>query len=278
MKAARGVHSGSTLTAFVAIFLLPGLERGDMRRHQFFLGVAALSVAGMLVSACSGGASDAPEIEPIPTSEGVDAQAGSAAGTGSDDGRSEADASRTDPDAEPEEGESEGDAEVEPDRAEVDVSVIPDEITPEYVEAVLAELEQLYADALRELMLAGEPTIEVTDRLGSAFSEPQYQARLEELLEIVQQDQGRLAEPEDFRARQHQVIDLLHADRSCIYVETDLDASGIVTGSQDPLRSFALLGSPDVERPNNRNPTPWIIYSLPVGEADQLREANPCLD
>lgn len=276
MKAARGVHSGSTLTAFVAIFLLPGLERGDMRRHQFFLGVAALSVAGMLVSACSGGASDAPEIEPIPTSEGVDAQAGSAAGTGSDDGRSEADASRTDPDAEPEEGESEGDAEVEPDRAEVDVSVIPDEITPEYVEAVLAELEQLYADALRELMLAGEPTIEVTDRLGSAFSEPQYQARLEELLEIYREEPEILADPDEMRPRTHRVVEVLEYTRSCIYVETIADGSGITTLDLSPSTAFVLLGPPDVERPGNRSPTPWVIDSLPLGEAAELRVDSPC--
>jgi|GEM_PF-5743148 len=162
------------------------------------------------------------------------------------------------------------------DEVEVDVTVVPEEITPEYVEAVLAELELLYMEALREMMVAGEPTIEVTDRLGSAFSEPQYQARLEEFLNILSNEPDLLAEPEDLRPRVHQVVEVLAVDTECIYVETIADGSGITRDDLPVVSAFVLLGPVDVERPGRRSNTPWLIHSLPLGEAEDLRSDTPC--
>ena len=246
-----------------------------MRNHRILRRFAALSVAVLLVAACSGGGAEDQEIQPLPSSEDDDASSTADEGEPDDDAEVEGHAAAS----EDEGDESQPDTDTEVDEevdSEIDVTVIPDEITPEYVEAVLAELEQLYADALRELMLAGEPTIEVTDRLGSAFSEPQYQARLDEFLEIFSEERQILAEPEDLTPRRHEVQVLHEASDDCIYVETIADGSGISRLDLEPVPAFVLLGPPDVERPGNRNETPWIIYSMPLGDVEELRADTPC--
>lgn len=249
-----------------------------MRRHQtwMFAGAVALAVVG--ASACSESDADGSAISPIEVA-------------GAQDGGEEAVADLAGPDAdaevavEPDAGGADGDGTAgggaeggggSDFEVEVDVTVIPEEITPEYVEAVLAELELLYVEALRALMVAGEPTIEVTAKLGSAFSEPQYQARLEELSNVVERNFERLAPVDELKPRKHDVIEVVDSSLDCIYAETDLDASGILATPQDALRSFALLGPPDVERPDRRTETPWVIVSLPVGDANELREQQPC--
>ena len=285
LATARAVHSVVGRSAGVARFSWIVRERGAMRHHRVIGQIPIVMGCALLLAACSGAAVEDPAVEPITapatddaqvaaTGDGGEADSADAAAAGGDTasgGDAGADGSDATGDGAADAVGSDGVGDVE-----VDVTVIPEEITPEYVEAVLAELEQLYADALRELMLAGEPTREVTDRLGSAFSEPQYQVRLQELLAAVADDPTRFALPEQLEPRRHRGLNLIQAMEDCIYAETYLDASGILSVDQEPLHSFVILGPPDVERPNRRTGVAWVLYSLPVGDPDDLRKRNPC--
>lgn len=268
---ARAVHLCPVAAGGVANVWTSGLERGAMRRHQRFLGFAACSAFAVLMLGCSGDDPGEQAIEPIPASEGLDDDAAAGTDEGVAAGEDEVEGDVTEADADPSEAEEDADAEVE-----IDVTVIPDEITPAYVEAVLAELEQLYADALRELILAGEPTIEVTDRLGSAFVEAEYQPRLSQFLELEEDGFSGIASAESLRPRVHSDALIMDLSVDCIYAETTLDLSGVFDEEIPVEVSFVQLGLPDREVVNNLNPTPWMVHAFPVGDDDEMRERRPC--
>ena len=251
-----------------------------MRLHRVLTLAGPWAIGSLLVLGCSGSGPDEQAIQPLPSVEQASEEAD--AGSIEPDGVVSESGAGDNP-------EVDGDVEVERSDAdvaaagnglaqgdEVDVTVIPDVITEEYVEAVLAELEQLYADALRELILAGEPTIEVTDRLGSAFVEEQYTARLEQFLSLQDAGFPEIAEANRIRPRQHSVLALIELGDNCLYVETSLDVSGVFDDERELQSSFVELGMPDREVITNLNPTPWMIHGLPVGEYSQLEERRPC--
>jgi hypothetical protein len=205
----------------------------------------------------------------------------------SDDDAGEASAEDIEPieDAEPEtepEVESEPkpepveDPEPEPEPAEVDITVVPDEISEEYIEAVLAELEGLYLDAYVAFRVADEPNIEATDRLGSAFANAQYAARLNEFVEFASEDYEGLQPAANARPRAHIVEEIHDLSDDCVYVETLMDVSGVVVGAGAPQVTFVELGPREVERVVDLNSTPWLIHGLPIGELAELREVRPC--
>jgi hypothetical protein len=203
----------------------------------------------------------------------------------SDDGAGEASAEdieriddaepETDPEVEPE-PEPEPVEEPEPEPAEVDITVVPDQITEEYVGAVLAELEGLYLDAYVAFRVADEPNIEATDRLGSAFANAQYAARLNEFVEFASEDYEGLQPAANARPRAHIVEEIHDLSDDCVYVETLMDVSGVVVGAGAPQVTFVELGPREVERVVDLNSTPWLIHGLPIGELAELREVRPC--
>ncbi len=256
-----------------------------MRHHRVIGQIPIVMGCALLLAACSGAAVEDPAVEPITapatddaqvaaTGDGGEADSADAAAAGGDTasgGDAGADGSDATGDGAADAVGSDGVGDVE-----VDVTVVPEEITPEYVEAVLAELEQLYADALRELMLAGEPTIEVTDRLGSAFIEEQYASRLQQFLELLGAGFPEIAEPSQLEPRIHTGVELLDVTDVCVYSQTVLDVGGVFGGVREPQVAFVEIGLPDRGVVNDRNPTPWMIHGLPVGAPDELRERRPC--
>jgi hypothetical protein len=224
-----------------------------MERHRR-IAVAFLAAAFLLASCSDDGAGEASaeDIEPI------------------DDAEHE-----TDPEVEPE-PEPEPVEEPEPEPAEVDITVVPDEITEEYVDAVLAELEGLYLEAYVAFQDEDEPNIAVTDRLGSAFTVPEYELRLQQFVDIADAGYPGYQLADDAFARVHDVQQILVATPTCIYAETLLDVSGAVVDAGEAQPAFVELGPRDVERFEDLNPTPWVIHGFPLGDLDALREARPC--
>jgi len=285
LATARGVHSVVGRSAGVATFWWIGRERGAMRHHRVIGQIPIVMGCVLLLAACSGAAVEDPAVEPITapatddaqvaaTGDGGEVDSADAAAAGDDTasgGDAGADGSDAAGDGAADAVGSDGVGDVE-----VDVTVVPEEITPEYVEAVLAELEQLYADALRELMLAGEPTLEVTDRLGSAFIEDEYGPRLSQFITLSEDDFPGIASEESLVSRTHSDAVIIDSSPDCIYAETVLDVSGVLEGQRPVEVSFVRLGLPDREVSSNRNPTPWMVHAFPVGVDDELRGLSPC--
>ena len=255
---------------------------------------AAICVALSVVAGCVGAVGE-PTIEPI-SAVGVDGQTGaSPQGDAGTDARAGAGSSG---DAEVSRGP--GGAEVAPgDPADaevagspvatdvdtyvdtyvgagVDVTSVPDTITPAYVGAVLAELEALYAGALASHVAAGEPTLETTTKLGSAFAEPAYDGRLQHFIRIGLGGFVEIADADRIGPRTHTDVRLLVVTEDCVYAETRLDVSPVRKDPRPPVESFVHLGPRDREIFDDVNPTPWLIHRMPGGDPEELRELDPC--
>jgi hypothetical protein len=216
---------------------------------------AAVAVAGLLLAACSDDAANeasAEDIQPIeePEPEAVEP---------------EPDPPDEDPEPEP-----------EPETSEIDITVVPDEITEEYVEAVLTELEQLYSEAFATYVSQGEVTIAVNDRMGEAFTEDQREARIREFESLREGGFEGILPSEELRARDRSVLELIQHDDRCIYAETVLDFAGVLVDPPEPGPSFVLLIRQNIERPVDLNSSGWVLADLKTGDAAELREQLPC--
>lgn len=163
-----------------------------------------------------------------------------------------------------------------PDPSDIDITTVPDDITVEYVQAVVDELERILAEALVLMMEEGELTIEITDRVGEIFSLDQVNARTASLQELSDSGFPNMRPPDEIRPRLRRVEQILDISDGCIYAETLTFDDAFLVEPSDPIPVFVRLESPDVARPVDINPTPWVLGSLGVGEPDQLREVRPC--
>lgn len=231
-----------------------------MERHKRI--VAASLAAVLLLAACS-------EADPEASAEGIEAieePQPDVDDSGPEPVEEEA-APPLEPDPEPE---------VEPGPTEIDITVVPDEITEEYVEAVLVELEGLYSEAYILFQEADEATIDVTDRLGAAFTESEYRARLRQFTDIAEAGYPGYQRLGAAAPRTHEVQRILDSSATCVYAETLLDVSGVRVDAGAPQASFVELGPPDLEPFEQLNPTPWVVHEFPSGELGELLESRPC--
>lgn len=225
-----------------------------MERHKRI--VASALAAVLLLAACSDG-------DPEGSAEGVEAI------------EPQPDADESDPER-AEDGAPAVEAAPEPEPAEIDVTVVPDEITEEYVEAVLVELEGLYSEAYILFQATDEATIEVTDRLGAAFTESEYRTRLRQFTDIAEAGYPGYRRVDAAAPRTHEVQRILDSSATCVYAETLLDVSGVRVDAGDPQASFVELGLPELEPFEQLNPTPWVVHEFPSGALAELVESRPC--
>jgi hypothetical protein len=168
--------------------------------------------------------------------------------------------------------EEESDVEEEP----VDVTEVPDEITEEYVEAVLAELEQIRTEAMAEFRAAdGEMTIEVMDRLSSTFTEEGARYGRADLENIRDRDFDGVRPNEDMEAPTPDVRSILDMSEDCIFVDTEVDIGGLVEDPGEPLERIYHLVLQERELVEDYNSTPWVIETTPF-DIESSREERPC--
>jgi hypothetical protein len=233
-----------------------------MERHQRI--VAASLAVVLLLAACSDG-------DPEASAGGIEAIEEPQPDPAESDPEPEDDeaASAVDPEPEVEPG-------PEPGATEIDITVVPDEITEEYVEAVLVELERLYIESYIAFREAQEPTIDVTDSLGSAFTNRQYTARLGQFIDLREAGFAGFRSAAEAGPRRHAVESVIDQSDVCIFAETRMDLSGVLVDPPAPEVTFVELGPPDGERFEELNQTPWVIHALPTGDHGELREGRPC--
>ena len=126
------------------------------------------------------------------------------------------------------------------------------------------------------MMVAGEPTIDVTSKLGSAFVEDEYQPRLTQFVELRDAGFPGIVGAANLLPRVHSNATVLDVGEDCIYAETLISFSGIFADPPPDENSFVQLGPPDRGLVDDRNPTPWMVHAFPVGEEAEMRERTPC--
>lgn len=227
--------------------------------------VVAVLSAVLLVSGCA--ASEDPDgaVEPIdaPASDADDA-----GGAEDADAAPELDAAPEVDDAAPAE-----DPAASP---EVDISVVPDEITLEYVDAVLVELERLYAEAAEIAAADNDLTVEVADRISSIFGGDRASDAYAVFRAIAESDGQLLVDPDELSTRTYNSVSILDWSADCLWVETVGDQSGVYVDAPAPQPTFVLLRQMTSRPARNFNPTPWVYHAQRVGADAELREAKPC--
>ncbi len=163
------------------------------------------------------------------------------------------------------------------DVSDVDITTVPEEITVEYVQAVLDELERIYAEALVIMMEEGELTLEVSDRLGEIFAQRQVDLRRQEFIDAADAGFPDMRPPDEIELRRREVVEILDEEAECLYVEVLAHDASFFRDTRDPITSFVVLRPPTVARPVEINPTNWVYSTLAIGEASELREETPCL-
>jgi hypothetical protein len=161
---------------------------------------------------------------------------------------------------------------------EVDVTVVPDEITEDYVEAVLVELEQIRHDALVEFRENdGEMTIEVMDMTASVFTADEVDYERYDLDEIAADDFEGLLPPGELQPEEPRVEEILAASASCVLVETEVSADGLLVDPPPPGPRIYHLVLQTQELVEDYNVTPWVIAMIPA-DIEHWRGENPCND
>ena len=172
--------------------------------------------------------------------------------------------------------EADDDGELPPPDPEIDVTTVPDDITVKYVQAVIDELERIYAEAVVLMMEEGELTIEITDRIGEIFAVRQLGVRRTEFTETAEAGFPGMRPSDEIETRRRIVQDILDQGDGCLYVETVTSDQAFFVDAVEPIDVYVLLEAPTVERPVDINPTPWVYGALGVGEQGEMKAVTPC--
>jgi hypothetical protein len=161
---------------------------------------------------------------------------------------------------------------------DIDITTVPDEITVEYVQAVLDELERILADALILTMEEGELTLDAADHIGEVFALRQVDIRRSELMDAAESGFPGMRAPEDVGLRRRVAQRVVDQGEGCMYVHTVTTDTAYFDEPVEPVDVYVLLESPTVERPVDINPTPWVYGSLGIGDSAELEGLRPCAD
>ena len=158
----------------------------------------------------------------------------------------------------------------------IDVTKVPDEITVEYVQAVMDELDRRFGDLFRMYVEAEGPTQETQDLLTALFAEPEFTRLREGLGQLAaERFEGVRRPPGD---PETEVVKLLTASPSCVFVETNRDLDAVLEGpsTDDIAVTWIGLVPKDTSAPTaSLNPTAWtLILDGTTGSGG--RPADPC--
>jgi hypothetical protein len=158
----------------------------------------------------------------------------------------------------------------------IDVATVPDEITVEYVQAVMDELDRRIGDLFRMYVEAEGPTQETQDLLVALYVEPELTPLREELGQIAAERFDVLDQPVGDPSTSIGVV--LDASATCIFAEVtrDLDAVFIGDRGENVYRSWiGLVPKPISLEADRLNPTAWSI-SLDGSSNEGERPPAPC--
>ncbi len=156
-----------------------------------------------------------------------------------------------------------------------DPAVVPPVITPAYVNAVLAQLNHVYGNAVRtELGTDNVPPV-VVAAVRAIFNDPEFSEQLKILTQAIIPLPTNLKQPPGDRSTK--VQKLISNTESCIFVQTTTDYSAVdvTTVPQTGSEFFELAPKAAGHDPQSLNPTPWAIQ-LSESFQSQQQVTDPC--
>ncbi|MGH9077157.1 MAG: hypothetical protein ACRDY0_06860 [Acidimicrobiales bacterium] len=151
---------------------------------------------------------------------------------------------------------------------------VPAVITVAYVNAVLAQLDQIYGDATRLLVSTRALSPVVAADLRATFNDPAFGAAVNTFIELASKPFHNFRP--NFGNRQTTVLQLITDTNVCIFAQIETDYSNVdVTTVPDAGTEFLTLRPKQAGAdPIFLNKTPWAIsndvsYQTHTEEADQ---------
>ncbi|MDP9442421.1 MAG: hypothetical protein M3P34_09665 [Actinomycetota bacterium] len=157
-----------------------------------------------------------------------------------------------------------------------DVSVIPDVIDDAYLNAVLAELDEVDGEATRLVKATNRFPREAADLLNAIYSDDALRQQANLWLESFAEDpelKGILPNPGN---RKTTVLRLIEASPTCVWMAVRRDYSQVATdATPGPVEYVALRPLDRSNDPQGRNRTAWMITTDGY-RSDDTEPSNPC--
>lgn len=145
--------------------------------------------------------------------------------------------------------------------APADPYAIPDVIDEAYVNRVLAALDQIDGDAVREVVSKGAVTFESLERIRAIYNDPEYDQQSAGLQDLVSEDRGKFKIPPGNRLTK--VFRLTHISPTCIVADVKVDFSEVVVSppitEPGEFQLLILERTQTGADPKRLNPTSWSI-------------------
>ncbi len=159
-----------------------------------------------------------------------------------------------------------------------DPFAIPDVIDEAYVNRVLAALDQIDGDAVRDVVARGTITFESNARVRAIYNDPEYGQQAEGLRDLLAGDSARFKAPPG--NRKTTVLRLMHANAECIFAAVKVDFSQVVVSppstAPDEFQALVLERTQLAADPEGLNPTGWSIRHDEVLRGGQEPKAAKC--
>lgn len=160
-----------------------------------------------------------------------------------------------------------------------DPYAIPEVIDEAYVNRVLAALDQIDGDSLRDVVSKGAVSFESFERIRAIYNDPEYDQQSDGLRDLVKEDLGRFKSPPG--NRKTVVFRLPHVSPTCIVTNVRADFSEVVvsppTTAPDEFQLLILERTQPGADPKRFNPTSWSIVHDEVLRGGQ-GEGRGCVE
>jgi hypothetical protein len=157
----------------------------------------------------------------------------------------------------------------------INTSVIPPVITVPYVNAVLAQLNHVYGNAVRLAAKSGTVPPTALADLRSIFNDPEFENQVNILTQAIVQPLVNVRRPPGDRVAR--VVSLLSASDNCVFVRTETSYSNvdITTVPNSGTEFYELRPKQRKADPGHLNGTIWSI-AMTQSFTTNIYPPNPC--
>jgi hypothetical protein len=161
-----------------------------------------------------------------------------------------------------------------------DPFAIPEVIDEAYVNRVLAELDEINGDAVREIVSRGAIPFESIERIRAIYNDPEYEQQSDGLRVLLEGEPTRLKAPPG--NRKTTVIRLVRAGAKCIFAQVKVDFADVVVSPPptvaDEFQALILERTQLGADPKGLNRTSWSIRHDEVLLGGQQPKEERCED
>lgn len=149
----------------------------------------------------------------------------------------------------------------------VDPFAVPAVIEAAYVDKVLAALNRVDGDLVRDLVQTNTLSEMANIRLRAIYNDPEFQQELESLVKLFGRGIGGFKRPPG--DRRTTVTEIVTASPTCVLAEVTHDYSNVVENAAQPLAGeevaiVTLRPTQANADPQDLNPTPWSVSNTDI--------------